>query len=115
MVHVIPGDRRVFRNVTAGYFDVIDLDTGTRVGEPFPLESSDRVFPTMVASARNGTAVYLGIGDAAVRRIELEPTRWLAMACEAAGRNLTRAEWTLYFGTIDIPYHATCAQYPAAP
>ena len=33
------------------------------------------------------------------------------MACKIAGRNLTRAEWDHYFGTV-APYHATCAQYP---
>lgn len=67
----------------------------------------------MVASTRDGTAVYLGIGDAAVRRIELDPAKWSAMACAAAGRNLTRDEWARYFSNVDADYHATCPQYPA--
>jgi len=32
-------------------------------------------------------------------------------ACEAAGRNMTRAEWDL-FGPRDTDYRATCARYP---
>jgi WD40 repeat protein len=40
------------------------------------------------------------------------PKDWTAVACRAAGRNLSRAEWTQLVGT-DTPYHATCQQWPA--
>ena len=33
------------------------------------------------------------------------------MACDIAGRNLTRAEWAQYLP--GEPYHATCKQWPA--
>jgi hypothetical protein len=34
-----------------------------------------------------------------------------AAACEEAGRNLTKAEWTQYVGTFDA-YEKTCADFP---
>jgi hypothetical protein len=34
-------------------------------------------------------------------------------ACQTAGRNFTRNEWTQYFS--DQKYEITCAQWPAMP
>ncbi len=42
----------------------------------------------------------------------LDVDTWPEIACLAAGRNLTDAEWT-QFGPRDHPNHATCAQWPA--
>jgi WD40 repeat protein len=42
----------------------------------------------------------------------MTPTEWVVAACRAAGRNLTRAEWTDLVGR-DAPYHQTCSQWPA--
>ena len=36
---------------------------------------------------------------------------WPGIACEVAGRNLTRAEWE-QVGPRDVDYRATCEQYP---
>ena len=44
---------------------------------------------------------------------DLEVSGWPAVACRAAGRNLTQAEWA-QVGPKDVPYHATCAQWAAA-
>ena len=41
----------------------------------------------------------------------LDVKTWPAVACEAAGRNLTLDEWER-FGP-DEPYHATCDQWPS--
>ena len=41
---------------------------------------------------------------------DLDPAAWRAAACNEAGRNLTRSEWTQYLGGA---YRATCAQWPA--
>jgi WD40 repeat protein len=43
----------------------------------------------------------------------LEVTSWPDIACRAAGRNFTSAEWA-QFGPKGVPYAATCAQWPAA-
>ncbi|MFT3854901.1 MAG: hypothetical protein QM733_19510 [Ilumatobacteraceae bacterium] len=46
-------------------------------------------------------------------RVDLDPVHWATTACDIAGRNLTAAEWSRYFGPA-MPYHATCPQYPPA-
>ncbi len=43
---------------------------------------------------------------------DLDPAVWRVRACEAAGRNLTRDEWTKFLPEGE-PYHVTCPQYPA--
>ena len=37
---------------------------------------------------------------------------WPDIACERAGRNLTRAEWDAYLPS-DEAYHVTCPQHPS--
>lgn len=51
--------------------------------------------------------------DCAVRVWELALDRLMAVACRAAGRNLTAAEWQSYFP--GEPYHRSCAQWPVHP
>ena len=41
---------------------------------------------------------------------DADPADWAATSCRIAGRNLTRAEWDLYFP--GRPYHVTCPQWP---
>jgi DNA-binding SARP family transcriptional activator/tRNA A-37 threonylcarbamoyl transferase component Bud32/WD40 repeat protein len=40
----------------------------------------------------------------------LDPLDWEHAACRLAGRNLTRAEWQRYIGTL-ADYHSTCDEY----
>jgi WD40 repeat protein len=49
----------------------------------------------------NGTPIIL----------DLDPAHWQTMACQLAGRNLTRAEWNQYLP--GRPYQMTCPQWPA--
>jgi hypothetical protein len=44
---------------------------------------------------------------------DLDVDTWEAIACHAAGRNLTRDEWAEFLGD-DTPYRATCAEWPPA-
>jgi WD40 repeat protein len=46
-------------------------------------------------------------GEHPGRRYPLDPARWLATACEIAGRDLTRAEWQRYLPAE--PHGATCS------
>jgi hypothetical protein len=58
----------------------------------------------MAASIGNDSIVLRDLsflGDASRRS-------WRDRACARANRNLTRAEWTNYFG--DEPYRATCPE-----
>jgi WD40 repeat protein len=41
---------------------------------------------------------------------DLNPQNWIAIACQRAGRNLTRAEWEQFFP--GEPYRQTCPQWP---
>jgi WD40 repeat protein len=43
----------------------------------------------------------------------LDVDSWSAIACRAAGRNLTAEEWR-QFGPKDVPYQQTCPQWAAA-
>ncbi len=42
-------------------------------------------------------------------RLNVNPSTWSPLACDVAGRNLTRAEWNAYFP--GSAYRKTCAQY----
>jgi WD40 repeat protein len=67
----------------------------------------DRV--TSVAWSDDGRLAS-GSNDGMVRVWQLNPEIWTAEACQRAGRNLTRAEWDLYFPNGD--YRKTCDQWP---
>ncbi len=43
----------------------------------------------------------------------LNTSGWSDIACRAAGRNMTLAEWE-QFGPQDEPYNPTCEQWPSA-
>jgi WD40 repeat protein len=46
------------------------------------------------------------IGGATASGLTLEPAAWADAACETAGRDLTREEWSRFFGSV--PYRPTC-------
>jgi WD40 repeat protein len=49
--------------------------------------------------------------DNTVQVWHMDSEEWIRQACHRAGRNLTRAEWRLYFP--DEQYRKTCEQCPA--
>jgi hypothetical protein len=52
-----------------------------------------------------------GSKDGTVQVWQMNPEEWVRQACHRAGRNLTQAEWRLYFP--DEEYRKTCEQWPA--
>ena len=87
---------------------LFDAATLRPIGEPFPV--GDRWFsPRFTADGRHltGNGLFNGL-----TRWDVSPTAWQSSACLAAGRNLTKAEWTEYLG--DEPYRPTCPDWPAA-
>ena len=86
--------------------ELFDVNTGLAIGTPFP-GSED--FPT--GSSDDGRYLVSSDGTG-VFTFEIDPQRWPEIACQAAGRNLTPAEWES-FGPIGQPYAATCSQYPS--
>ncbi len=43
---------------------------------------------------------------------DLSVSGWIRRACDLAGRNLTRQEWSEYVGAE--PYQRTCPNFPAS-
>lgn len=86
-----------------------DTETGRPIGQPITL-GWDGASPVP-----GRTPVIADIADdrdsagVVVHRYEVDT--WADLACQAAGRNMTRAEWELY-GPSDQPHHATCPQWP---
>ena len=85
-----------------------DVATGALVGQVIP--TLENTAPSSVPGR------HPGLVTASERWVELwdfDVDQWPAIACHAAGRNLTRAEWD-EFGPRDQPYHATCPEWPEA-
>ena len=55
---------------------------------------------------------HLLVNGDVVHRFPLDADTWYALACHAAGRNLTTAEWLRYFP--DEPYRSTCPDHDTA-
>jgi len=91
-----------------------DARTLQPIGIPFP--TTFHVFGSDCCSERRyvgadpvGTMFSAAtIGDQTVW--DANPAHWQTVACQIAGRNLTRAEWHQYLP--DRPYQATCPQWP---
>ncbi len=82
-----------------------DVESGAQIGVPFPNDVE------VSAGGRSGDVLQL------VTAVEdnlliwnLDTSTWFDVACDAAGRNMTRAEWE-QFGPRDSEYRATCPQY----
>jgi WD40 repeat protein len=66
-----------------------------------------------VAFNRNGDYLVSGDADGLIAVWVVDPNRWRDMTCQRIGRNLTRAEWALYFPNEE--YSKTCQQWPLEP
>jgi hypothetical protein len=86
-----------------------DVATGRQIGEPF--NPSDA---TVMSTLVDASGTHLVSGGSSTVVWELDPAMWRVRACEAAGRNLTQAEWTEFLPDGEA-YHATCPQYAPGP
>ncbi len=99
-------DDRYLLSAVDGQAQLWDVATGTPIGGPISIA------PGVNAIAYSGTAVgFVGIANGRVQNWRLDPSTWKDLACQAAGRNLTIAEWQQY-GPKREPYHQTCPQWP---
>jgi WD40 repeat protein len=88
---------------------LFDAETLRPIGKPIPV--SDNIFRPQFSA--DGTLLAgNGIWNASATLWKLDPDMWLATACRAAGRNMTKAEWTEYLGPAE-PYRPTCPYWPA--
>ena len=84
-----------------------DLAAGLAIGDPFPNDANNRIggadgLPRFVTAVGRHRLIW-----------ELHVDSWRELACQAAGRNMTREEWA-EFGPRG-GYERTCEQWPAAP
>jgi hypothetical protein len=85
-----------------------DVATHQPLGQPFT-EHSGAV--NSVAFNPDGQTLASGSNDSTILFWEVGFAALQARACAYAGRNLSRAEWAQYLP--DLPYHVTCAVWPA--
>lgn len=89
---------------------LFDLATGQQLGGSIPVARGDYAR----GSALRPDGLQLAVtNNAGLALWNLDHQAWLDGACELAGRNLSREEWSTYFGRLD--YHATCPQFPTPP
>jgi WD40 repeat protein len=89
---------------------LFDAETLRPIGKPIPV--SDNLFRPQFT----GDGTFLagnGIWGASATRWTMDVDKWLAAACRAAGRNMTKSEWAEYLGD-DEPYRPTCPNWPFA-
>jgi WD40 repeat protein len=107
--------------VAAGRFashavSLFDAETAQPIGSPIPADGGGEVvFADDQLRIGLGSSQLIGYSDAdgELTAWNIDPDDWQALACHAAGRNLTRDEWNQYIGA-DQPYRATCPEWPAA-
>ena len=82
---------------------VWDVAAHEPIGDPLPSDENSLI---------NGVVTAYGLTqiDGVAVRWNLDDQNWPDIACAAAGRNMTQAEWDLY-GPRDTEYQATCPQF----
>ena len=83
---------------------LVDVATWTVVGEPFPTDEKYRL------GVPDGARFVPTVDDDRVRIWTIEPDGWFDLACRAAGRDLTDAEWAQH-GIADEPTPTTCTDH----
>ncbi|MGZ6961078.1 MAG: WD40 repeat domain-containing protein, partial [Ilumatobacteraceae bacterium] len=92
-------------------------DTSLRAAVGIPIQGT----PSAVDAIASDSSYVWAVSDQALhhlvvsvkgglRQWNIDFATWPGIACERAGRNLTRAEWKQYMPTDDA-YHRTCPQF----
>jgi WD40 repeat protein len=82
-----------------------DTASGRPIGDPIvSLQGSG---PVALAGEHT---IFLGASEQWIELWHLDVDEYPSLACRAAGRNLTPAEWD-ELGPQDEPYHATCSEW----
>jgi WD40 repeat protein len=88
----------------AGNVLLWDVPTRSTIGDPFPGPAPGRPAAALLTPDGRNVVVVSDTGAGWVW--DVDPSHWLARACEIAGRSLTPQEWQQFLP--DRPYHATC-------
>lgn len=86
-----------------------DLDTFLGFGRPLATGSTWRA---RLAWTPDGRRLLLPMAPAGAAILDMDESHWVAAACTAAGRNLSRAEWAQYL-PAGTAYRPTCPDLPA--
>jgi serine/threonine protein kinase/WD40 repeat protein/DNA-binding winged helix-turn-helix (wHTH) protein len=87
---------------------LVDFDTLEVIGDPYPHDVTG-AFPPAASLSHDRDLLATNVGDdVVVWNVDIDS--WPEIACQAAGRNLSRIEWEQY--GFDEPYHLTCPQWP---
>lgn len=95
---------------TEPHAQMYDAATLERIGVPYPTVAAYGTFGDPIAVNSPGTMFSEAERDAP-RLWNVDPSHWLSVACEIAGRNLTKSEWHQYLPSR--PYENTCPQWPS--
>lgn len=99
-----PDGRRLIGQGLQGQLRIIDVESGEQIGVGLVVAED---FTNRYSAAVVGSQVLIGAPGEPIVAYELDPDRRATIACDAAGRNLTREEWDRYLGDIG-PYRETC-------
>ncbi len=98
---------RLLISTLDGKVSLHDAKTGERIGAPLSANAPGTVAGLL---RPDGLAIALNV-EQGIAVWNLDPEAMKDAACAAAGRNLTKSEWTRYLGEIG-EWHATCPGYP---
>jgi WD40 repeat protein/DNA-binding SARP family transcriptional activator len=102
-----PDGSHLVTSSTDGTVQLWDLARRERVARVTPGEPNHEVFAWF---DDGGKTIVAADDRGGIWSIPSEPAEWQRRACEIAGRNLTRDEWTELLP--DRPYHRTCSAFP---
>ena len=104
----VSDDSRFILSALDGRARLWDVATGEPIGDPVGVAGA----PSHSSVVGGDTPKYIAVAKGTLSVYDFDLDHYRQMACEAAGRNMTRQEWDLY-GPRNEAYHATCAQWPA--
>jgi WD40 repeat protein len=103
-----PDGSHLVTSSTDGTVQLWDVVTRERVARVTPGEPRRQVFAWF---DDDGRTIVAADERGGIWSIPSDPDEWQRRACEIAGRNLTREEWTELLP--DRPYHKTCSAHPS--
>jgi WD40 repeat protein len=103
-VGLAPDGRTAVGADSAGNVLLWDVPTRSTIGDAFPGPAAGRNAAASFTPDGHSVVVVSDTGEGWVW--DVDPSHWLARACQVAGRSLTGQEWRKLLP--QRPYHATC-------
>ena len=102
---VLDDGGRLLFSASDGLARIWHVDSGRQIGQPLPVQAGGRPFG--VADGTTLRVVTPLDGNALIWNLQMD--EWSDLACAAAGRNMTEAEWST-FGPRDTEPRPTCPE-----